>query len=248
MHKGPDLLSVADDAGGDALPARMARALEKAGRGDEAREIHPVHRLDRPVSGLLLFARSRAVRDQLQAGFAEGRIRREYLAVVEGRVRDPLALIDRPLRLRGRGATGAARTHYECLRLGEDCSLLRLRIETGRRHQIRQHLAGIGHPILGDREYKGPERDGFNRRRLALHASDLWFRHPLDGRELHFHDPAPARFEQVFAAGSRKAGTDIEADTDKARRRRRGKSAAAGRDNGKGGKPPPGRRTAKRRP
>ncbi len=167
-----------------------------------------VHRLDRETSGLLVVAKSVAVKRRLQADFAAGRVERGYVAVVEGAVaaaegtlRD-LLVEDRALRVRpARGprpaAGGRARiavTHYRVLERRGAVTVLALTLGTGRRHQIRVQLAALGHPILGDRPH-GARHDPL--RRLALHATRLAFRHPVSGRAAVFTSPPPPALERV---------------------------------------------------
>jgi 23S rRNA pseudouridine1911/1915/1917 synthase len=164
-----------------------------------------VHRLDRLASGLLVFARSPAAKEALQAQFRAHTTERVYLAVVEGQLtRDAgtvrSRLIDgEPGRVRetrdperGRPAV----THWRVLRRGAQHTLLEVRLETGRRHQIRVHLAGRGHPIAGDRTY-GATTDPFGR--LALHAHVLGFDHPQGGERLRFVSQAPSAFSRLGA-------------------------------------------------
>ena len=162
-----------------------------------------VHRLDRLASGLLVFATSADAKRALQAQFAAHTVERTYLVVVEGRPARPEGTItsrlldDAPGRVRethdaGRGR--AAVTHWRVRRARARHTLLEVRLETGRRNQIRVHLAGLGHPIAGDAPYGG-RTDPFGR--LALHAQVLGFDHPRTGVRLRFVSPAPAAFTKV---------------------------------------------------
>jgi 23S rRNA pseudouridine1911/1915/1917 synthase len=174
-----------------------ARARRPPGR------IFIVHRLDRNASGLLVFAFTADAKQALQAQFAAHTVERTYLAVVEGRVARPEGTITTRLldevpgpvretrdRTRGRPAV----THWRVRRTAGDLTLLEVRLETGRRNQIRVHLAGLGHPIAGDAVY-GSRTDPFGR--LALHASRLGFDHPRTGVRLRFVSPAPAAFTKL---------------------------------------------------
>ena len=162
-----------------------------------------VHRLDRAASGLLVFARSADAKERLQAQFAAHAVERTYLAVVEGRpaqasgtVRSRL-LDDVPGRVRETRDPGRGRpavTHWRVVRAGARHALVDVRLETGRRNQIRVHLAGIGHPIAGDAAY-GARTDPL--RRLALHAHVLGFEHPRTGARLRFESPAPRGFAKL---------------------------------------------------
>jgi 23S rRNA-/tRNA-specific pseudouridylate synthase len=88
-------------------------------------------------------------------------------------------------------------TRYKTLRASRQASLVEVRLETGRKNQIRVHFAEAGHPLLGDRKFGGPEKSGFDRRRIALHAFRLQFPHPIDGRLIEVEDPAPASFARA---------------------------------------------------
>jgi 23S rRNA pseudouridine1911/1915/1917 synthase len=162
-----------------------------------------VHRLDRLASGLLVFARSPDAKRALQAQFAAHTAERVYLVVVEGRPpkaegRIASRLLDEvPGRVRETRQPGegrAAVTRWRVRRAGARHSLLEVRLETGRRHQIRAHLAALGHPIAGDALY-GSTTDPFGR--LALHAHVLGFDHPAGGKRLQFVSPAPAAFAKL---------------------------------------------------
>src|SRR5262249_49292179 len=157
-----------------------------------------VHRLDRDTSGLLLVARSEDVHRQLQRTLARRLIEREYTALVEGRPPARSGTIDAPIgpapRVRTRMTLGGtrvreARTHFTIERALPDASLLRLRLETGRTHQIRVHLRAIGHPVCGDPEYGTPGLFGLERQ--FLHASRLAFEHPRTSERVEVRSPLP---------------------------------------------------------
>lgn len=203
VHKGPKLLSVPDAGDAPALSTLLDHALKS--RDGQSVAAYPVHRLDRDVSGLVVFAKTKAVRDALMAQFRDGRAHRTYQAVVAGRPDDIEGTIRRRLdtrgpkgRARGRGRDVPAVTHWRVLRFGTHATLVEAVLETGRKNQIRAHFAALGLPLLGDRAYGGPERDGFSRRRIALHGGRLELEHPLSGQRLVFEDPLPPTFERPF--------------------------------------------------
>jgi len=155
-----------------------------------------VHRLDRETSGLLVFAKSEATKRSLQAQFEARTVERVYVALVRGKVRREAGTLesrlveDKSLRVHPTsGPEGkTAITSYRVIGHGQDTTLLELSLGTGRRRQIRVQLAGIGHPIVGDREHGGPSGPF---RRLCLHAKRLGFVHPTTGKPMRFDSAAP---------------------------------------------------------
>lgn len=144
-----------------------------------------VHRLDRATSGVMVFARTVAANRTLAAALARHDVRREYLAVVAGAPAGASLRLDAPIG--GRPAC----THVTVVeRLGATAALVRCRLETGRTHQIRIHLGGAGHPVLGDS--RGDGRAPLAAPRLALHATLLGFAHPRTGTPCLFERPLPA--------------------------------------------------------
>ncbi|MGQ0548064.1 MAG: RluA family pseudouridine synthase [Armatimonadota bacterium] len=166
-----------------------------------------VHRLDKDTSGLLVVAKTEVAGRGLQAQIQSRRARREYLALVHGRLRRPSGVIDAPIgrdpRHRTRMAVVAsgrhAVTHYRVAETFEDATLLEVRLDTGRTHQIRVHLAHLGHPVVADPVY-GRRPNPWGMRRQALHARTLAFTHPISGAALTFRAPLPADFEEVLRA------------------------------------------------
>ncbi len=172
----------------------------------EGGRVYVVHRLDRDASGLLVFAKSVPAKRALQAQFHDRTASRTYHAVVLGsypRDEDVLKSYlaeNRALRMyvttdrrRGKLAT----TRVRVLRRAASATLLEVVLESGRKHQIRVHLAETGHPLLGDRRY-GEDRAG-PIGRLALHAVALELEHPTTGKRMRFESPLPRRFLTPFA-------------------------------------------------
>jgi len=172
-------------------------AYEAAG-GDEAERPGIVHRLDRDTSGLLVVARSAEAHRRLEKLVRERALEREYLALVCGRPRSRTGRIEAPIG-RDRGdrtkqsldsATPRdAVTHFEIAEELPRHTLLRVRLETGRTHQIRVHLAEIGLPVAGDPVYGRPGEVGLERQ--FLHATRLAFPHPFSGVEVECESPLP---------------------------------------------------------
>lgn len=162
-----------------------------------------VHRLDKDTSGLLLIAKDDAAHAALSAALSAREIDKYYCAVVRGRMKAQDGVIEAPI---GRHVSDRkrmavvpqgryARTEYSVLRELRGATMLRVRLITGRTHQIRVHFASIGHPVLGDPLYGGKDfaKDA---PRLMLHAWELFFSHPVTGVPLHFIAPPPDAFEK----------------------------------------------------
>ena len=169
----------------------------------EERIFHPVSRLDRDTSGVMTVAKSRYIHDRLRRMLHTEEFCREYLAVALGTVTPAAGVIDLPVGQSEEPCRRAvteggkpARTRYETAERFETCTLLRLTLETGRTHQIRAHLAALGHPLLGDRPYGGADpRLG----RPALHASSLRLRQPVTGARIAVAAPLPADLERLLS-------------------------------------------------
>ena len=165
-----------------------------------------VHRLDRDTSGLMVVARSAPAYEGLVAALAAREVERRYLALAWGRFDARRGTIDAPIgrsatrrtRMAVREAGREARTGYEVLTQYEHpvCALVECRLETGRTHQIRVHLAAIGHPVVGDGTYGG-DRHPLRPGRPFLHAHALAFAHPVTGERLEFTDPLPPELAQL---------------------------------------------------
>jgi 23S rRNA pseudouridine1911/1915/1917 synthase len=208
-----DHLLIVDKAAGLVVhPARghregtLAQMLAPLLAGGELDRAGIVHRLDRDTSGLLVVSRSEEAHRLLQAALAERRIEREYLALVQGRPPARSGTIEAPIgrdeRVRTRMTVGGsgpreARTHFTLERALSDTTLLRLRLDTGRTHQIRVHLQAIGHPVCGDPEYGAPGLLGLERQ--FLHATRLSFEHPFTGARVEVDSPLPADLRRALA-------------------------------------------------
>jgi 23S rRNA pseudouridine1911/1915/1917 synthase len=178
----------------------LAQALAGvAAGGPDGSRAGIVHRLDRDTSGLIVVARSDVVHRALTRSLAARELRREYLALVDGRPEARTGTIDAPIGRDRRDRTQHsidtdvprdARTHFEIERMLPGSTLLRVVLETGRTHQIRVHLAAIGHPVCGDPQYGVAGRYGLDRQ--FLHAARLTFPHPVTGAEVDVHSELPA--------------------------------------------------------
>jgi len=208
------LIVVDKPAGVVVHPARghregtLAQALAgRAAGGEEAWRAGIVHRLDRDTSGLLVVAKSDDVHRGLKAQLAARRMQRDYLALVDGRPPARSGTIEAPIgrdrRVRTRMSTDsdapkAAITHFQIERVLAQATLLRVRLQTGRTHQIRVHLQAIGHPVCGDCEYGRAGLYGLERQ--FLHAARLAFEHPVTGEAVDVSSPLPADLAAALAA------------------------------------------------
>jgi 23S rRNA pseudouridine1911/1915/1917 synthase len=164
-----------------------------------------VHRLDKGTSGLIVVARNDVSHRKLSAQLKDRSLSRTYLAIVRGRVKDDAGELEGPIgrhpkeRKRMAVVSGGrfARTRYEVVERRPGHTLLRCDLDTGRTHQIRVHLAALGHPVAGDVEYGGGEPELSH---PMLHAWRLRLRHPRTGQEMSFEAPRPDDFEDFWAS------------------------------------------------
>jgi 23S rRNA pseudouridine1911/1915/1917 synthase len=176
-----------------------------------------VHRLDKETSGLIIVAKNDVAHRKLGAEFSSRRVKKTYIALVHGWVKNERGTIASPIsrdairriRMTTRRSGGReAVTHYEVQRRIEGAygkfTLLKLRIETGRTHQIRVHMASLGHPVVGDRLYgapaeiRGKSGPALSLERNFLHSAELQFSHPRTGEELSFSRPLPEQLDKFL--------------------------------------------------
>jgi 23S rRNA pseudouridine1911/1915/1917 synthase len=216
-YEDDDLIVVDKPAGVVVHPApghptgTLAQAL--AGKGGEAFRPGIVHRLDRDTSGLLVVAKSEAIHRKLQDELRRREIKREYLALVEGRPDSRSGTIDAPIgRDRGSRTVISTRTdkpreavtHFEIEQELPRTTLLRVRLVTGRTHQIRAHLAAIGYPVCGDSVYGGRNSGGrLGLTRQFLHAAKLLFNHPRTGEIVDCESKLPADLLRTLEVAGR---------------------------------------------
>lgn len=194
----------------DVLPRAIARKLSRGERGRRGAPpgklppVKPVHRLDRDTSGVMVFARTKVAEQGLVQQFRRHTTERRYLAVVQGHVAAQ-TVESSLIRDRGDGRRGSttmteagkrAVTHVKPLEHFDQYTLIECRLETGRTHQIRIHLAELGHPLCGETVYDKPlngpaKADASGAPRLALHAAELQFDHPITSERVRFHSPLP---------------------------------------------------------
>lgn len=193
INKPAGLLSVASAK--ENKKHALALLRNQLSRTKHSVKLWPVHRLDRDTSGVLLFATSHKMREAINAEWSKAE--KSYLAIVEGCPSPSKGTIDQPLRMDSEvyhmhvGPHSDAKnavTHFNTQRSVEGRSLLEIQLETGRQHQIRAHLAWLGHPVIGDSRY------GTEGSRMGLHASRLSIQLPKAGKRLTFETQAPDDF------------------------------------------------------
>lgn len=203
VNKGYGLLSVGTDRVKDGTAYSILREYVKW--SNPANKIFIVHRLDRDTSGLMVFAKSEEAKNALQHNWNNMVLERRYVAVVEGRfspekaegtIRSYLAENSRfeVYSTENEAEGQLAVTRYRTLKSKNGYSLVELQLETGRKNQIRVHMADSGHPIAGDRRY-GAKSSPI--KRLALHAQTLRFAHPITRKLMDFATPIPISFEKT---------------------------------------------------
>jgi len=228
IDKPVGLLTVASAKERDRTALKKTQELLK-GKGT----LFACHRLDRETSGLLLMARSKAVQEHFFATWQS--VQKVYLVVVEGEMADDRGTVDAPLwedpqslsvSVREGPDSKRAVSHFKVLQRQKGRSLVEVTLQTGRKHQIRVHMAHLGHPVVGDARYNPHKKSGG---RLALHAHRLSFTPPGDGAERQtFESPMPPEMKRLMGMASKlapDAGGDKSGDVDdsapprKARRR-----------------------------
>jgi RluA family pseudouridine synthase len=207
LYRDDDCVAVLKPCGVAAVPERTedAGCLRALLERQLGLRVYPVHRLDKEVSGVILYALTAAAHRSLNTAFERRDARKTYLAVVHGAVPSGQGDIRRPLREFGSGRMGVddaggkpSETRYDGVQRAGRFSLVRLHPLTGRRHQLRVHLYSIGHPIAGDPRYGDPAlRDGTHPR-LMLTATGLALRLP-SGAPLDLHDVVPGDFREAAA-------------------------------------------------
>lgn len=170
-----------------------------------------VHRIDKDTSGLLLVAKDDVTHNGLAAQIKEHSLTRKYIALVHGGFKQDEGTVDAPI---GRHPTDRKRmciteknsknavTHYRVLERFGEYSLVECKLETGRTHQIRVHMASIGHPVMGDKTY-GVKKEKYNLTGQLLHAKIIGFMHPVTGEYMEFETEIPERFERFLKSDNR---------------------------------------------
>jgi len=202
IDKASGLLSMASET--EKTKTAYSILSEYVKKFDPKNLIFIVHRLDRDTSGLMLFAKSKKIQEILQKDWNDSIIERSYLAVVEGTVektegtivswlKENKALVMYSSKTPEDGQK--AITHYKVMKTGNQFSLLDVKLETGRKNQIRVHMKDLGYPVTGDKKY-GSKLNPIGQ--MGLHARVLAFKHPGTGKVLRFDTPIPGKFLKLF--------------------------------------------------
>lgn len=203
IDKASGLLSMASETEKQKTAYHMLSEYVK--RFDPRNLIFIVHRLDRETSGLMLFAKSKRVQEALQKDWNESIIERSYVAIVEGSIektegtitswlKENKAMVMYSSQIPDDGQKAV--THYKVLKTNKLFTLLDVKLETGRKNQIRIHMKDIGFPVTGDKKY-GAQLNPIGQ--MGLHARVLAFKHPVTGRALRFDTPIPLKFQKLFS-------------------------------------------------
>lgn len=199
VEKAEGLLSVATETERDMTAFHQILAYERS--KNRRNQVFVVHRLDRDTSGLMIFAKKKNVQKTLQNSWHSLVDRRIYSAVVEGEIQKNKATLSSWLKENKEhivyssdkeGDGQHAVTHYEVVQKNTDFTLLDVRLETGRKNQIRVHMKDIGHPVVGDEKYGSKRLKTMGR--LGLHAKELGFTHPVKKRYMQFTSKPPTIF------------------------------------------------------
>ena len=195
--KPPGLLTQPDDSGDDSLEAFAKRWVKKEYNKPGNVFLHALHRLDRPVSGLVLFARTSKALSRLNEQVRDQEIQRIYIAEVEGILPAKEGRLDHYLIHGDHRAVVAteknkeakhARLTYQVIRFLPHTTVVSIELETGRYHQIRAQFSATGHPVVGDKRYGAKSGDG---EEIHLHCAKLAFEHPVTKEVQAFESPAP---------------------------------------------------------
>ena len=170
-------------------------------------EIRPgiVHRLDKDTSGLLIVAKNDLAHINMSNQIKDRQVKKIYIALVKGNINEDEATINMPIgrskqdrkKMSVRKDGKEAVTHIKVIKRYDKYTLIRVKIDTGRTHQIRVHMAEIGYPVVGDEVYSNGKNE-FNVHGQMLHSTSLDFVHPITGKQMHFEAPLPEYFEEVL--------------------------------------------------
>ena len=166
-------------------------------RGIEA-NAYPCHRLDRETSGLIIYSKGKSAQKILMEQFKNREVKKSYIAIVQGSVRKDSDTIKIDIYNKNKGRSESAITKYSVLERNGPFSILKVEPVTGRTNQIRIHLQKIGHPIVGESVYAFRKDFKLKFKRVALHAAEIEFKHPITGEALEFESPLPKDMESLI--------------------------------------------------
>lgn len=204
VDKPPGLLTISTDKEKSRTAYFILTDYVRKGQAKSRKRVFVVHRLDRDTSGIVVFARTPEAKHFLQSHWDE--TRKKYLAVVHGTCEKTSETISTFLAENKAGTVYStsdirkgklAHTAYKVLKQTQEFALLEIELLTGRKHQARVHLAGIGHPMVGDHRYG--ERKGVYKR-LALHSTSISFIHPFSGEQVSFETTVPRYFSRLVGS------------------------------------------------
>ncbi|MCM1566730.1 MAG: RluA family pseudouridine synthase [Dehalobacter sp. 4CP] len=202
IEKPAGMLSIATDREKELTAYNVLSTHIK--KRDSQSRVFVVHRLDKETSGVMMFAKSEEIKEKLQNAWKEVVLERSYAVVVHGPLTDDQGTItswlteNKALRMYSSKTPNGGQkavTHYKVLEKNNSYSLLEVKLETGRKNQIRIHMQDIGHSVIGDIKYGGV-KSSINR--LGLHAHILAFKHPVTNEIMHFESPIPKEFLSLF--------------------------------------------------
>ena len=202
IEKAPGILSMANSHNAFCVKTILDEYLHRTHQKCTA---HVVHRLDRDTSGLMVYAKNMKAEQILEDNWHEIVTDRRYIAVLSGKMEQKQGFVESWLKENKQMVTYSSRvegdgkyalTRYRTIKTNDDYSLVDLRLETGRKNQIRVHMADINHPVCGDSKY-GNGDNPINR--LCLHAYRLNFYHPMTSEHLRFEIPIPKTFKALFS-------------------------------------------------
>lgn len=177
---------------GKTLTDRLNDDLDS--RGIEV-NAYPCHRLDRETSGVMVYAKGKSIQQKMMDSFKQRKVRKQYYAFVRGVIEPARGTIDSAVYNQNKHRADPAITHYRALYRHNDFSFLEVSPVTGRRNQIRIHFKEKGYPLLGERVYAFRKDFPVSFKRLALHASYIAFKHPVNGKPCSFRAPLPEDME-----------------------------------------------------
>jgi 23S rRNA pseudouridine1911/1915/1917 synthase len=202
IDKSSGLLSMASET--EKVKTAYSMLSDYVKKFDPKNLIFIIHRLDRDTSGLMMFAKSKRVQEILQKDWNESIIERSYIAVVEGCVEKTEGTITSWLKENKAMMMYSSQTpddgmkavtHYKVIKSDKQFSLLEVKLETGRKNQIRVHMKDLGFPVTGDKKY-GAKLNPVGQ--MGLHARVLAFKHPMTGKAMRFDTPIPLKFQKLF--------------------------------------------------